>query len=810
MPHGEFCRKLLVGFSALCLCVSLSVPGFAGAWDGRDVPIAPAEREPLPSLPELEARVGDGPEALAALAALARGEHLLQVEAERLTPRLFAGLTYGYGDEPLSTTSEERHSYSQLSGRLGVSFPLLGTWTRQKIERMRADLARTESLYRSELARYNNRIALQKAYAVLWIEQRRRPILETFLGDEPRVMQVLEERARKNLLLDSDKLEFASAFDMVRRDVVASKLNVSRALAAIAAATGRRWSLPDRVDRPALPGFSGLARGVSRHPELRGREEAVRFYEEIAKLTRRIDRDATLDIGVTAMRDFPGTWGLGAYVGLSVREPFGSLSARSDSARAAASADVERARWEALAVEMRLQDNLEEQLLWNDYARESLRVGATRLGAAQENVRERALRHRTLPGDTFEQLQRARYALLRTAMDVIDAESLAVQTYVELLAFFAPDGRGEDPRLFPLGDAERRDRLLRFPPLNEQLEGTPAARPESGTAALRQEGQAVQTERPKPAPQAPVLQPGGDAPRKDGPVTIPNPAPAQPPRPVPAPPVSAPSPAETASWPRRAVYVWKAAPFLDAAARGDSLDRLRRDGFDRLLVSFSADEVQALRRPDGAERLRGLLREAARRGLIVDLLLGDPAWILPVARGGLEGVLRFFAPFPFRAVHLDLEPDMLEGAEHRREELLGHLLDTLGMAVVAAGHPVEIVLHPRYLEGELGRKAGAALRRMGIAEVAVMIYSTNRDGVAERFASICKAHPRLRFSLVQSVEKALPRAESYFEAGVDGFEKHMRLLYGNLGGKGFANIAGLAVQSFEDYISMGRPLSDGH
>ena len=152
--------------------------GVSGGEEGA-VLIDSSEREPLPSLPELEARVGDGPEALAALAALARGEHLLQVESERLTPRLFAGLTYGYGDEPLSTTSEERHVYSQLSGRLGVSFPLLGTWTRQKIERMRADLARTESLYRSELARYNNCIALQKAYAVLWIEQRRRPILET-------------------------------------------------------------------------------------------------------------------------------------------------------------------------------------------------------------------------------------------------------------------------------------------------------------------------------------------------------------------------------------------------------------------------------------------------------------------------------------------------------------------------------------------------------------------------------------------------------------------------------------------------------
>lgn len=799
MPRGRFRRRLLVGFFAFCLCLFLSAPGFAWAWDGRDVSIDSSEREPLPSLPELEARVGDGPEALAALAALARGEHLLQVESERLTPRLFAGLTYGYGDEPLSTTSEERHAYSQLSGRLGVSFPLLGTWTRQKIERMRADLARTESLYRSELARYNNRIALQKAYAVLWIEQRRRPILETFLGDEPRVMQVLEDRAGKNLLLDSDRLEFASAFDMVRRDVVASKLNVSRALAAIAAATGRRWSLPDRVERPELPGFSGLARGVSRHPELRGREEAARFYEEIARLTRRIDRDATLDVGVTAMRDFPGTWGFGAYVGLSVREPFGSLSARSDSARAAASADVERARWEARAVEMRLQDNLEEQLLWNDYARESLRVGATRLGAAQESVRERALRHRTLPGDTFEQFQRARYALLRTAMDVIDAESLAVQTYVELLAFFAPDGRGEDPRLFPLGDAELRDRLLRFPPLSVQLEGASAARADPGTAA----GQA---ERPKPVPQTPLPPPSGDVSRKAEPVAIPNPNLAQPPRPVSvsSPPVSAPPPAENASWPHRAVYVWNAAPFLDGTTCGDSLDRLRRSGFDRLLLSFSADEVQALRSPDGADRLRNLLREAARRGLVVDLLLGDPAWILPAARGGLKGVLRFFAPFPFRAVHLDLEPDMLEGAEHRREELLGYLLDTLSMAVAAAGRPVEIVVHPRYLEGELGKKAEIVLMRLGIAEVAVMLYSTNRDGVAERFASICKAHPRLRFSLVQSVEKVLPRAESYFEAGLEGFEKHMRLLYGNLGGSGLSNVAGLVVQSFEDYIALDR------
>ena len=57
---------------------------------------------------------------------------------------------------------------------------------------------------------------------------------------------------------------------------------------------------------------------------------------------------------------------------------------------------------------------------------------------------------------------------------------------------------------------------------------------------------------------------------------------------------------------------------------------------------------------------------------------------------------------------------------------------------------------------------------------------------------------------MQSLEKVLPRAESYFEAGLDGFEKHMRLLYENLGGRGLSNVAGLVVQSFEDYIALDR------
>lgn len=777
-------RKMLSVWMALCVC--LSCAGIASAATVSPFP-PPSGAGLLPPLPQLEARIGDGPEALAALAVLARGGHILRVETERLSPRLFAGITYGYSDEPLSATDDERHAYGKLSGTVGVSFPLLGTWTRQKIERIRAELAQAESWHRSELIRYNNRIALRKAYAVLWSEGRRRPILETFLADEARIMRVLRERAAKNLLLDSDLLEFASAFDVVRRDIVASKLNVSRALATIAATTGQRWELPGELEKPILPGISGLVLSISRHPELRAREEVLRFYEEIIKLTKRTDRDAHLDVGLTAARDFPGTWGMGAHVGLSIREPFGSLSARSDSARKAASADLERARLEALGTEMRLQDSFEEQLLWNDYARESLRFGATRLEGAQQSVRERTLRYRTLPGDTFEQLQRGRYALLRTAMDVIDAESLALQTYIELLAFFASEGDEDESRVFPLGDTERRDLLLAFPPLpHPELPSLP---PRAPAAAMPQSGGGrIPSSSPHPAS------------KSVKPLQSPEMALANRNKPEDAPTAPAPKPLQN----RKAVYAWRAAPLLSEATRTESLARLKRDGFDRILLSFSPQEVQGLRNSEGAEGLRALLRHASREGVIVDLLLGDPAWILPEAREGLEGVLRFLAPFPFRSVHLDLEPDMLPNAERNRDTLSTHLLDTLRMALIVVGRPIELVVHPRYLEGELGEKMAGALVEMGISDLAVMIYSTNMDAVADRFKAICRAHPRLRFALVQSVEKGLSRSESYFEAGRDGFEKRMQRLRESIGTEGLSNFAGLIVQSREDYILMSK------
>ncbi len=735
-------KPFVVVLAVLLVCLAIRE---GGAVEGAGGALLAEQPSALPSLEDLESYVTDGPEVLASLSSLARDGYTVELQTERMSPKAFAALTYGYNDEPVTETAEERYSYGKLAGTVGVSFPLLGTWTRQKIDGIHAEIARSESRYRTDLLTLQNLTALRKAYALLWIEGRRLPILEAFLSDEEKTMELLEARSKKNLLLAGDLFEFSTMFGAARREIVLSKVTVSRALSTIALATGRRWGLPASIPAPALPGLYDLAFNLERHPEILAMNEASRLYAEIARISGKPDREANLDFGLIGTYDFPGTYGTGAFVAVTVKEPFGTLTSGRDSAKLAASADAERARWDLALTAAKLQGNFDEQLLWGDYARETLRFETTRLVAAREAVRERTLRHGKIAGDTLEQLIRSRYACMRTAMNVIDTESLSLQTYIELVSMLRPDaGAGE--RIFPLDGVARRDELLSFSPLYSAAPQSPAFPPVPAMASCE----------------------GSSAPSGWVPVN-------------------------------KAFYVWDAEPFLDDLSRQETLRRFAADGYTRILISFTSREIAALRKPEGKARLEKFLIDAEKRKLVVDLLLGDPAWILPAARDKLRDLLAFFRPFGFRAVHLDLEPDMLPNAVGNRARYVKELRETLRMATDAAGRPVGISIHPRYFEGDFASLGGDLVRGLGLHEVALMIYSTDPFKTGARFRAICAAFPDVPFSLAQSVERALPESESYFGRGIGVFDGRMRKLAARVSSP---NAHDLIVQAWKDYLEM--------
>lgn len=569
---------------------------------------------------------------------------------------------------------------------------------------------------------------VREAYATLWVEQRRQPLLSSFLADRDRIMGILTARAEKKILPDFRLLEYASFFDLANRDVAYSRAKIFRALSAIGEVTGNGWSLPEGLEPPVLPEAE-----VLRKPSETG--------------------------------------------------------------------------------------SLQEHLLWSDYSRESLRYETTRLAGARERMRQDFLRYGSLPEETIEKLTDSRNAFLRAAMDLIDAENSALRTFVELLAAASPGGRttiGEG-RAFPLPDADRRDELLSAPvsvALPADVYSAPARLPEIPGLPALPVAAAEKTATPKEPPSGETV-----VIAKEGPVysasvsadtsvssasSVPVPSVPQVPTRVERQAVDArpQRKSEAGRWaPRyRAVYVWDAEPLLDPDRCGPALDRMLENRFTRILVSFSPRELENMRSEQGAQALNAFLRMAAGRGVVVDLLMAESSWLTPPGRVDLQKLLTFFRSFPFRAVQLDLDPELLP-ASAARQAAGAQVIETVRAAVASAGRPVGLTLRSSWVEGGSGNSVMDALARMNLSEIALVYYSTDAEAVAARFQAICRRYPALQFSLVQSVESDLSRSESYFSAGVSIFGQRMQKLCFDISAP---NATDLIFQSWEHYLNMGR------
>jgi hypothetical protein len=248
-------------------------------------------------------------------------------------------------------------------------------------------------------------------------------------------------------------------------------------------------------------------------------------------------------------------------------------------------------------------------------------------------------------------------------------------------------------------------------------------------------------------------------------------------------------------------YVWRSAVFLDPATREQALGAVAFRRISHLLLSFDAGQIGNLRTGVGRGALLDFLELARRREIRVDLLLGDPAWILPEHRQELVDLVALFGGLPFRGVHLDLEPDQLPDAGARRGELFGELLKTLRIVRERTRRPLSISIHPRYLEAGIVPPSGERLEDLGLEEVLVMIYSTREASVRERMGALMARHPGLRLGLAQSVEPILPPEESYASSGRRIFLGRAASLEGALASPAFG---GIFVQSWKDYLEM-RP-----
>lgn len=204
------------------------------------------------------------------------------------------------------------------------------------------------------------------------------------------------------------------------------------------------------------------------------------------------------------------------------------------------------------------------------------------------------------------------------------------------------------------------------------------------------------------------------------------------------------------SW-SQGTYIWDSKSLLDPQQREGELRSLRRAGMTELMVGLAGPQVKA-----GAAtqlQLRELIDRAHRLGFRVQLLLGDPEWILPSGRPGLLALIRRYKTLPFDGLHLDLEVEQLGWPVPPQR--LRDWIATLQAAAQVSPWPVNLSSHPRWFETSDTSKPCVPCAIRPSQSVSLMIYTRNPQLSASRAKAIARRWPKLSLRLAQSVEAGM-------------------------------------------------------
>lgn len=695
------------------------------------------------ALTELEKGIAGAPPVLVAAAALE--ESLARLEREQAASglQILGGGGTGSYKEPKDEIRVR--NYNQAFGRLSLRYPLLGTRDQERLDILAAEASTWEQRQQMAEAHLLGLKVLREAYGRYWGSTRRMALSQAFLDDRDRVIKTLEERRREGYLLDADLQAFVSAFDLAERQMATDRADRKRALGIINLLMRANYaefkSLPPLLPPICRDEHRLEAAILDDHPEIVRLRGQVEHQMGILKLNPLSDIEANADLAGFATQDYPdGQAGYGVALTFNFKMPadiFQTVSARRRSARAALR------QWQ-LVLEQRSAELLyeaKEALARVQAAEANLIFARQRTRTALETLRENTLRRGFMPGDTIEKLQQSRFRYYQTALDLVEAEVNEIEAQAKLLQFLPGDCGALETALTDWS----ADSVIANNPVSPEWLNWPK-----------------ETDGPAEA-SAPQITPESAA--------------------------------------GIGVYVWQSAAFLEEDPNHTDLwRRLREGAIARLLLSLDGGQIRSIVRPDGERRLRRFIAAAHRQGVTVELLLGEPTWILPGQRRDLLAVVQALKGLPFDGLHLDLEPNQLDPALFSEEYLLAQLVRTIAAVKRISPWPVGISLHPRYLDRERYRYClGCGLENLDLAEVVLMIYVADPDQAAARAVPILTAYPDIVFSVAVSVESYVDGGASWAPMGRKNAHRAVRQLQAALDRHRLKQIV---IQSWSDWGRM--------
>jgi hypothetical protein len=655
---------------------------------------------------------------------------------------MFGGVSAGYQKSPFAREPFGR--YVDPTARIGLRYPLLGSAEKQqRVVEDASTQVRIEHI-RLDWSRRLAQLFLEENYAAYWGGQRMLALNDAYAGLREVMEGVLSRRREAGLLLESDRFEFLSNFEQADYARLGFSDSQGQALMRLAHLIDADVE-PFEAVRPVLRPIAGTPELDIEQPDLKILQAQIEYLERAVATERwqGVDSDFTLTQSGGSAIPLPATsetqFGYGAVASLNVRMPLQIVTyQRAEQSRLRSQIVGLRTEYTRRSQEL----DIEFRSAVNRYQRlgQQINFQRARLDAARESVRERYLRLNALDEDVLEKYIQAVSAYYRVAVDYVDAETEQWKAHVRLRQFVSSLSAGEGERNYP--DAELTRLLDPLQRSREALGGRPiAGKGRLSVASL------------------------SDAP----PLAI---------------------PASVSQ--RFAVYVWNSHAVLAQPGFWKQSEAFK---VGRVLLSLDGQQIKSV--ASDSKPLRLFLEKAHRRGVKVELLLGDPNWILPEGRDGLWQIVAALKDADFDGLHLDIEPDQLESGISGQERL-NAFLETIRQAKKRSPWPVGISIHPRYLseESSVGLCVPCQLEKAGVREVAVMFYSINTRKIVATLKPVMQKHPELTFSLAQSVERKLEPDTSYAHQPRRKFAESMRQLDEQLQAP---NFGGLVIQSWQDW-----------
>jgi len=646
---------------------------------------------------------------------------------------LFGELSAGYLKNVFA--NEEFMRYVDRVARFGARLPLLGSAEKQERSIKEASVNVEAEEIRLRWSRHLARLALEDNYAAYWGARRMQAVAESYLALRESVAEFLARRTQTGLVLASDRFEFLSAFDQARYAASGFTATAAESLMRIGHLTGAEVDDFEAV-KPTLIERADDRESLETHPELQ------LLHAQIGLLQHVIESEKWQGIE----SDF--TVSQSANLATPVRRDDGIVYRDTETGYGTAASLNVRMPVDILSYRDAEKARLRSQLngLMAQYKRRSQELGVdyrAAIGQADRLIEQVRFQETRLKA--ANEALRERYLRLQALDgDVLEKYVQAVNLYYRVAVDYLQTSTDHWKALI---------RLRLFLP-NE----------------LAEPGRIVGTDDPLASLTAPLKQ-AKNALHPEGSDAVPG-----------------------AHMPPIGVYVWNSREVLTSEGQEAFWRSSRTLHINRVLLSLDKEQIRAAARdPKTVQRF---IATAHQHGIRVELLLGDPHWLLPELRPDLLAIIGDLAELRFDGLHLDIEPDQLE-PKPPRPMLIDEWLETFRQAAIRSPWPVSASIHPRYLESDTSICIPCELEKAKIRELVVMYYVINYRKAADLMESIMRRYPGLRFGLAQSVEPVLDESESYATLPMPRFEQAMSYLSKHLKAD---NFGGLVIQSWQDLI----------